>query len=433
MKNTLVLSFIRLIPLVGGFFAALSLVRSVSAAFNFYARLVYGHWFNMGTAISAFLLALCIGAFVAITCFIKPAQEAPYKKIDLGVIFAWALAGVITAIQVLNRQPFTSAIIITPIIAYVLPMLSLGELVARLRDKNLLRTLYWVQFFKTHSIWQPMGLAGAFILVGQLFIIIYPQAIFVTVITAITFSASTYFVAFLLSLSTQYEKANASKIQAEHFKSQLITNVSHDIKTPLTSIINYVDLLKTQNMPGTAAEYIAVLDRKSARLKVLIDDLMDASKASTGNIKINLQTIHLQEIIGQVAGEFEDVFTQKNLTLVLNQPENPMEYPTDNRHLYRVLENLFSNVCKYALVGTRVFLTLSIRQNKPCITLQNTSATPLHLEAGEAIQQFVRGDKARHTEGSGLGLYIAKSLMEVMGGTLTVTIHGDLFGVEVTL
>ncbi|MCL2422190.1 MAG: HAMP domain-containing histidine kinase, partial [Defluviitaleaceae bacterium] len=294
-------------------------------------------------------------------------------------------------------------------------------------------TLYWLAFFKTYPAWQPIGFFAALLLASQLFILIYRFFTLAGWFSFFTVGVITYFAAFLLNLSKEYDKANAEKIQAERFKSELITNVSHDIKTPLTSIINYVDLLKREHIQGKAVGYIHVLDKKSARLKTLIDDLMEASKAGTGNVRVELQEINLSEIIGQVAGEFEDNFADKNLELIIRQPEAPILFNTDNRHLYRVLENLFSNASKYALGGTRVFVEVSVNDNKPHIIMQNTSASPINLSDGEATAQFIRGDKSRQTEGSGLGLYIAKSLVEVMGGELSISISGDLFRVDIFL
>jgi len=303
------------------------------------------------------------------------------------------------------------------------------ELVARLRDKTL--ALHWYTFFKSHSFW-PGRISVIAMLAGLLYLAFSDSSNYVKIAATFALVLSSYFAEFILNMSQSYDKANAEKIQAERFKSELITNVSHDIKTPLTSIINYVDLLKNEGLQGQAAEYLQVLERKSARLKVLIDDLMEASKASTGNLNVNLEEIDLSEIVGQIAGEFEDSFTDKGLVLVIRQPEEPMLYSIDNRHLYRVLENLFSNAVKYSLSGTRVFVEIKSDNNNPHIIIQNTSAIPISLSDGEATEQFMRGDKSRQTEGSGLGLYIAKSLVELMGGKLLINISGDLFRGDVS-
>jgi len=248
----------------------------------------------------------------------------------------------------------------------------------------------------------------------------------------LTLISTTYFVTFALNLSAKYAEASAEKVRAEQFKSELITNVSHDIRTPLTTVVNYVDLLKKLPLEGDAAEYVSVLDRKADRLKMLIEDLIDASKAGTGNEEIVMQTVNLSEILGQIAGEFEDSFIAGDLTLVLTQRSEPVFINADNRHLWRVLENLFSNASKYALPGTRVFAEITLRgQDSPMFTLKNTSLAPLDLSGDALTEQFIRGDRARQSEGSGLGLYIAKNLVELMGGVFRIHITGDLFVVEI--
>jgi len=241
----------------------------------------------------------------------------------------------------------------------------------------------------------------------------------------------TYFITFILNLSAKYDEANVEKIRSERFKSELITNVSHDIRTPLTSIINYVDLLKSLPLESDTAEYVTILDKKSSRLKVLIDDLMEASKAGTGNVKVVPQQINLTELVGQISGEFDEEFTKHNLTLVLRQLDEPVYANADSRHLWRVVENLFSNASKYALAGTRVFAEIGIYKGKPIFMLKNISRNPLELSGDALTEQFIRGDRARQTEGSGLGLYIAKSLVELMNGRFTIRISGDLFEVEI--
>ena len=245
--------------------------------------------------------------------------------------------------------------------------------------------------------------------------------------------ALSYFCSFVLSLSKKFEEANEEKLRAERFKAELITNVSHDIRTPLTSIISYVDLLKPLPIENAQFhEYVDVLERKSARLKTLISDLMEASKACTGNLPVKPEELDLGEILGQIAGEFDDSFTCHELTLVLRLPEEPVLVRADAAHLWRVLENLFGNAAKYALPGTRVFAEVVQRDGHVSFMLKNTSQAPIDPDDDALLmEQFIRGDRARNTEGSGLGLYIAKSLMELMGGRLEIEANGDLFGAEV--
>lgn len=218
----------------------------------------------------------------------------------------------------------------------------------------------------------------------------------------------------------------------ERLKADLITNVSHDIKTPLTSIINYVDLLKREQITDEKIKgYIEILDNKSQRLKHLTEDLVEASKISSGNIVLNIERINLIELIHQTAGELSEKFEAGNLTLVTNLPDQPVSIAADGRRLYRVLENLYNNVAKYAMQGTRVYADLTLKENMAEFSIKNISAQPLNIKADELTERFIRGDVSRSTEGSGLGLSIAKNLTEAMDGTFTIYLDGDLFKVIV--
>lgn len=218
------------------------------------------------------------------------------------------------------------------------------------------------------------------------------------------------------------------KMKSERFRTELITNVSHDIKTPLTSIINYVDLIKKEdvNQPPLD-EYIEVLDRQSARLKKLIEDLMEASKASTGNISVDLERLNVGVFVSQIVGEFEEKLNAKNLELVISKPEEDLEIMADGRHFWRVIDNLMGNICKYSQSGTRVYVNIEGDSNTVTLTFLNTSAYQLNISSEELMERFVRGDSSRNTEGSGLGLSIASSLTSLMGGELKIDIVGDLF------
>jgi signal transduction histidine kinase len=228
-------------------------------------------------------------------------------------------------------------------------------------------------------------------------------------------------------------KAVEDQLKSERFKTELITNVSHDIKTPLTSIINYVDLIKKEEITDpTLCEYVEVLDRQSGRLKKLIEDLMEASKASTGNLKVELETCDLSMLIGQVIGEFEDRFTGCGLEVVITKSEKPIYVMADGRHLWRVLDNLMTNIYKYSLPNSRVYIDLEQKEKQAVISFKNISKTQLNISSEELMERFVRGDSSRNTEGSGLGLAIAQSLTELMGGTMRLEIDGDLFKVMLT-
>ncbi len=227
------------------------------------------------------------------------------------------------------------------------------------------------------------------------------------------------------------------ELKSERMKTELITNVSHDIKTPLTSIINYVDLLKKIDLKDeTAKSYLAVLEEKSWRLKTLIEDLVEASKASSGTLSIQLQRLNLCELVKQACGEFEDRLTEQNLQLILSLPkERGEELPViaDGRSTYRIIENLLSNVNKYAMPGTRVYVEAFCNSTNALLSIKNISAAPLNISSEELMERFVRGDRSRNTEGSGLGLSIAKSLAELQHGSFKLYLDGDLFKAVVTL
>lgn len=220
------------------------------------------------------------------------------------------------------------------------------------------------------------------------------------------------------------------RMKSERFKTELITNVSHDIKTPLTSIINYVDLLEKEDLHNeTAQEYLEVLERQSSRLKKLIEDLIEASKASTGNLPVHLERLEAGIFMTQTVGEFEEKTKAAGLDLVIEKPETPVYIMADSRHFWRVIDNLMNNICKYAQSGTRVYINLEVKEAQVSITFRNTSKYPLNISSDELMERFVRGDSSRNTEGSGLGLSIANSLMDLMGGTFHLYVDGDLFKV----
>ena len=223
--------------------------------------------------------------------------------------------------------------------------------------------------------------------------------------------------------------AAQKQLKSERMKTELITNVSHDIKTPLTSIINYVDLMSKPHSEEEQELYLEVLSRQSQRLKKLIDDLMEMSKASTGNINVDIARVDAAEAVNQALGEFGDKLAKANLTPVFRRPEEPVEMLADGRLVWRVLSNVLSNAVKYALSGTRLYVDLTTLEGKVLISLKNISREELNVAADELMERFVRGDASRNTEGSGLGLNIAKSLMELQKGQLQLLVDGDLFKV----
>ena len=228
------------------------------------------------------------------------------------------------------------------------------------------------------------------------------------------------------------EQAVQEQMKAEHLKTELITNVSHDIKTPLTSIVNYVDLLKKEDMPSpNAQEYIAVLDWQSHRLKKLTEDLVEASKASSGALNVELQPTDVNVLLSQIEGEYQERLAACHLTLVTQPPAPGTMIQADSRLLSRVMDNLVSNVCKYAMENTRVYVTAAVRDGQAVISFKNVSRDELNISPDELMERFVRGDASRHSEGSGLGLSIARSLVQLQGGTFALSIDADLFRADI--
>ena len=452
MKNTISSVYIKVATLLGGYFAVLSAVRAFSNGFcNTVSRLI-GPW-HPGLAFSFALFIIC-AALLGMSIWFSKAKRKP--RVDFALLAMGALCVVLLCFYYIlymdlafayvparftHVLPSAVFLLMLSLIAYVAGMVLFMEAIARLRDKTLVVTLYWLQFFKCNPINKPPGFVMLCLLAGTnffLFLICPMRAVagqlsLPGVLAALfLLAALSYFCTFVLSLSKGFELLNEEKLRAERFKSELITNVSHDIRTPLTSIINYVDLLKALPLEHEKLHgYLGVLDKKSARLKLLISDLMEASKASTGNLPVNIEQINLSEIVGQVAGEYDDSFRARELALVLRLPGEPTMAQADAAHLWRVLENLFGNAAKYALPGTRVFAEICVRDGQAFFALKNTSQSPIDLNDNALMEQFIRGDRARNTEGSGLGLYIAKSLMELMGGQLEIKVSGDLFAAEV--
>ena len=231
------------------------------------------------------------------------------------------------------------------------------------------------------------------------------------------------------------ENSIEERIKSERMKSELITNVSHDLKTPLTSIINYVELIKKEEniSPDYLKDYVNVLDKKSKRLKVLIEDLFEASKASTGNIELELVKLDLKQLLRQSIGELEDKLEAAKLSLRINLTEEDTFVLADGRRMYRVFENLLSNICKYSLENTRVYIDLEKQDGKIVATMKNISSYELNFDPEEIMERFKRADESRNTEGSGLGLAIARDLVKLQGGDMSIDIDGDLFKVTVEI
>ena len=223
------------------------------------------------------------------------------------------------------------------------------------------------------------------------------------------------------------------RLKSERMKTELITNVSHDIKTPLTSIINYASLIGNAEPDDPKLnEYSEVIVRQSEKLKRLIEDLVEASKASTGNLEIVPAPLDCCTFISQTAGEYKERLDGCDLTLVTTTPEESIMIMADGRRMMRIYDNLMNNICKYSQPGTRVYLTLEVIDGKAVTTFKNTSSAELNITPDELVERFVRGDQSRNTAGNGLGLSIAKSMTELQGGTFDIAIDGDLFKVTLS-
>ena len=226
------------------------------------------------------------------------------------------------------------------------------------------------------------------------------------------------------------EIALAERTKSERMKTELITNVSHDIKTPITSIINYVDLLGKENIESEKVnEYLEVLNRQSLRLKKLVEDIIEAAKITTGNINLNMEEVDAKVLLDQSIGEFAERLKEKQIEVVVSSSEEKMMLLADNRYLWRVFDNIMSNIVKYAKADTRAYVDLKKEDDKLRFIFRNTSREQLNITPDELMERFVRGDKSRYTDGNGLGLSIASSLTKAMGGSMNLTIDGDFFKV----
>lgn len=238
----------------------------------------------------------------------------------------------------------------------------------------------------------------------------------------------------LQGIQAGLKKAVAEAVKGERMKTELITNVSHDLKTPLTSIINYVDLLKKEALDTqNAEEYVAILEEKAARLKQLVEDLIEASKATSGNLSINAEKVDLQQLVMQAYGEYEEKIEDAGLDIRRNAPDASVLVYADGKHLWRIVENLLSNALKYSMTNSRVYINIDKNEKYGILTVKNISAFPLEISPEQLTERFIRGDASRTTEGSGLGLSIAQGLTNLQGGRFKIEIDGDLFKATVEI
>jgi len=237
----------------------------------------------------------------------------------------------------------------------------------------------------------------------------------------------------LNNIKEGFKVAVEQEVKSQNMKTQLISNVSHDLKTPLTSIITYIDLLKKEDLEKeTQKQYIDILDKKSKRLKVLIDDLFEASKASSGNIELHLKQVDVIALLRQTLGEMEERINESTLQIRTNLPQNKVNCELDGARTYRVFENIISNILKYSMTNSRVYIDVEEQDKEVSFIFKNISSYEMNFDSFEITERFTRGDESRHTEGSGLGLAIAKSLVELQNGSLDIIIDGDLFKLMVT-
>ena len=231
----------------------------------------------------------------------------------------------------------------------------------------------------------------------------------------------------LITLREQVHKVVETKVKSERMKAELITNVSHDLKTPLTALTTYIELLKKEDISeDERRSYIETLEKKAASMKVLIEDLFELSKASSNDVILNISNVDICKLMKQVVVEHEENYGKMGLQFIWNIPEEKVEVALDNQKTYRIFENLFLNIEKYAMKNSRVYVDVCIGERIE-ILIKNMSFEPLSIPGEQLVERFVRGDRSRNTEGSGLGLAIAKSFVEVQGGTFEVTVDGDLF------
>jgi len=445
---------------IGGYASAFILVCSSSERFGRHIRVALNWNFNRFFIPALIGSLICVGLFF-ISVWISGNRKSvlffeKLHELDFGLLTVLTLCAFCFCFYFIWKNPYNSAMmLLLPLAACSAWAAFIATILTRLKRKTFKSTLHWLAFFKVFRLNKAVGLFMLALLSISVFLLcsiglqvimtmirnpsygIAAQARIDSIQTPLfllsifDLIALTYLSRFMLSMSALYEKANEDKVRSERFKAELITNVSHDIRTPLTSIINHVDLLKRLESPDERlAEHIVVMDQKSQRLKTLLADLIEASKAGTGNIPVQMTNVDLAEIIGQAAGEFDQALTDSQITFVFTPPEEKIIAFADSRYLWRVMENLFCNVAKYAMPGTRLHTEVQQDGNAARFTLRNVSRAALDVCAEDLIQQFIQGDRSRGSEGNGLGLYIAKNLMECMNGELAVRVIGDLFEVS---
>ena len=450
------LSFILLLAVL--FCCAFLVVCSIFSHFRYYAiELLQVSWDADSWATVAFVSGVVLLPIFAASIWIqvKNGRLVPWRSSKPEFIIITVLVTLLIAIiyNLVRYDRFMNLILrilVLPFAAYILTVFWFVRLTAFLQTGGRYKKSSWYKFYMRFPINQPISVfVTGLLLMSPVYLLLdLNTGTFILAIFhfALVTALAEYLSKFSETMAARFEKIAEDRLRAERMKTELIANVSHDIKTPITSIINYADLISSESTVNERLkEYTSVIRRKSLRLKSLMEDLIEASKAGTGNIKMTLETIDFGELLGQIMGEYDEQMEKNQLQLIAKIPETPVSIQADGRYLWRALENIFSNAVKYSMSGTRVYADLTAAGTAAgstaggdmavggmhVFTLKNISKDPLNISADELTEQFVRGDRARYTEGNGLGLYIAKSLTEAMGGRFSININGDLFEVQI--
>ncbi len=448
------------------FITACNTIRS----FGYYAKELIGRSFNYEDWAAAAVLsgivlfALLVGSMwiLAENGRLTLWKSTKTEFIVVTILIASFITSIFIIVRFSRLMNLPLRILAFPLAAYILTVFWIVRLIVFLQADKKFKKISWYKFYKQFPIKQPVSVFVTFLSLmslAYLLIGVNTATVFLSLSHfAFATALAEYLSRFSETRAAQFEKIAEDRLKSERLKTELIANVSHDIKTPITSIINYADLISRESTENEQLkEYTFVIRRKSLRLKSLMEDLIEASKAGTGNIQMTMETINFCELLGQIMGEFDEQMDKNQLQLIAKIPETAVSIQTDGRYLWRVLENIFSNAVKYSMSGTRVYADLVTVSDTASVgtatggmtagdlntgdvatgdthifTLKNVSKDPLNISANELTEQFVRGDRARFTEGNGLGLYIAKSLTEAMGGRFHINISGDLFEVQIS-
>ena len=451
-------SYLLLVLLLAALFCCAFLTAcSILRPFGYYAiELLKMSWDIDGWATAAFISGIVLLPMLAVSIWIQVKngrlvlwRSTKPEFIIITVLVTALIAMIYYFVRYDRFMHLVLRILILPFAAYILTVFWLARLAAFLQTGGKYRRFSWYKFYMRFPINQPISVFVTGLLLMSPVYLLLDLSIGTYILALSHFALVTALAEYLSryseTMADRFEKIAEERLRAERLKTELIANVSHDIKTPITSIINYADLISSENTENERLkEYTSVIRRKSLRLKSLMEDLIEASKAGTGNIRMTPETIDFGELLGQIMGEFDEQMEKNRLQLIAKIPESPVYILADGRYLWRVLENIFNNAVKYSMGGTRVYADLAAAGtsagstgdmtagNMYVFTLKNISKDPLNISADELTEQFVRGDRARFTEGNGLGLYIAKSLTEAMGGRFDININGDLFEVQIS-